>query len=904
MSQTDDEVAQGAMAIKEMQESMNNLLMFSSTITNSIGSIGNNVNILHESYAKTHIQLKEFSRVMDENQYIIKKLEEESGETRMHMDDIFRKSITQSENTKAFEQELKKNKSASDLAILDLVEKAESNTKLLIDKIKDTELTWEEKLAKISNDMHSELLVERAASKLDIGSIKDQGDHTHLGETIFAMKELMNKNRFEEFKDSLDHEEFKIKARERILLLEKILNLQVSCNEDLNFQIESKDKSIQYIYDDLHEKIGTIEQKFIDINVSNTNLTHKLIEFQKTQDSQSKLMEEILKNGMSVNNSTSYVESSSTGPSISVNKIQEVEKNVITKVIEYVGKKGKRELKGDVTKEVKEYFEIVDDNKKEDKKEISLEYLTLGESDRLIKRLSAVESTIMREIPSIKDHVTRLNTEKMSISQEDTINEMKKSIMDLQNELFQMKNISSVAPGTATVISDPRETIKKALVICHFKWKTVMDTLKSHLFLIDTKDTTKGNNDTVRANLAKDKCVTGLKKLYLTLEAVVPTLLITKGTFDENLSIFYPLLESLTEEVSDILKNNVEALQIPHAVTLSHVDLYKAEGDEKTVLVDMLQNAIESCYPLLDERVDKITMRKRILALEEMILTKTNKEELAIIKQEFRTAVVNKVDSTDFFGALEKKASLTEVMRIKDQILGKIDYLNGIADNKEDNANAHAPYDPAPLLELTTRFDLVHNQFRDLQKYVTEFVRRDEVEQAMQALLNEVKNIRLNSITPNVLKEGLKLKADATEMKRLIDSLSSAVGDGKSKAAAIHAKCLICDKPVKTLATKIISSSQSMGVLPGVDIQGYSKGLDVDKPGSRQQRLTSPERAIRLNNDITILRSTIDLPPISDEEYTRDSTSSKVNKPETTYKNRIRSSVGGGGGPNHQENTR
>ena len=38
MSQTDDEIAQGAVAIKEMQESMNNLLMFSSTITNSIGS--------------------------------------------------------------------------------------------------------------------------------------------------------------------------------------------------------------------------------------------------------------------------------------------------------------------------------------------------------------------------------------------------------------------------------------------------------------------------------------------------------------------------------------------------------------------------------------------------------------------------------------------------------------------------------------------------------------------------------------------------------------------------------------------------------------------------------------------------------------------------------------------------
>jgi hypothetical protein len=900
MSQTDDEVAQGAIAIKEMQESMNNLLMFSSTINNSIGSIGNNVNILHESYAKTHFQLKEFSRVMDENQYTIKKLEEESGETRLYIDDIFRKSLSNSESTKAFEEELKKNKSASDLAILDLVEKSESNTQLLIDKIKDTELTWEEKLATVSNDLHGELLIERASSKIDLGAINDPADHTHLDETLIAMKELIHKNTESEFSDNLEHEEFKRIAKERILILEKILSLQVSCNEDLNFQIESKDKSIQYIYDDLHEKIGTIEQKFIDINVSNTNLTHKLAEFQKTQDNQTKLMGELLKNGVP------QISDSVEAPkkSIEVEEIKEVENIVITKVIENDFKKGHRDLKGEISQQVKEYFEIVEGDKQVVPEEISLDYLTLQESDNLIRRLSAIESTIMKDLPSIQEHVTRLNTEKMSISQEDTINEMKKSIIDLQNELFQFKNMNSVASVTSNVVSDPRETIKKSLVLCHFKWKTVCDTLKNHISLIDTKDTSgKNGPDNITAELSKDKFVSSLRILLTNLEALVPTLLITKGTFDENLSIFYPLLESLSEEANEVLNNNKNNENIQDAVTLAHIDLYRMEGvEEKTKLTELLQDAIESSYPLLDERVDKVTMRRRIKALEEMILTKTDKEEVSEIKQDFRTAVVNKVDSTDFFGALEKKASLTEVMRIKDQILGKIDYLNGIADNKEDNKNAHVPYDPAPLIELTTRFDLVHNQFRDLQKYVTEFVRRDEVEQAMQALLNEVKNIRMNSITPNVLKEGLKLKADAVEMKRLIESLSSAVGDGKSKAAAIHAKCLICDKPVKTLSSKAMSTSQSMTVLPGMEVQGYSKALDGDKPGSR--RVSSPDRAVRSSNDISILRSTIDLPPITDEEYARESKSSQGNKPETTYKNRIRSSVGGGGGSNHQENTR
>lgn len=68
--------------------------------------------------------------------------------------------------------------------------------------------------------------------------------------------------------------------------------------------------------------------------------------------------------------------------------------------------------------------------------------------------------------------------------------------------------------------------------------------------------------------------------------------------------------------------------------------------------------------------------------------------------------------------------------------------------------------------ELSKRFEILHLHFRDLEVFCDSFVPRKEVEDAMQAIFKEVKNMRATGVTMQMLKDSLKLKADADEFKR------------------------------------------------------------------------------------------------------------------------------------------
>jgi hypothetical protein len=76
------------------------------------------------------------------------------------------------------------------------------------------------------------------------------------------------------------------------------------------------------------------------------------------------------------------------------------------------------------------------------------------------------------------------------------------------------------------------------------------------------------------------------------------------------------------------------------------------------------------------------------------------------------------------------------------------------------------------LKKLTRRFDILHNLQEDLIGQCEKLVPREEVEQALRALLNELKTIKNNSVTSDVLKESLKAKANAAEVQKYERRLS------------------------------------------------------------------------------------------------------------------------------------
>jgi hypothetical protein len=67
---------------------------------------------------------------------------------------------------------------------------------------------------------------------------------------------------------------------------------------------------------------------------------------------------------------------------------------------------------------------------------------------------------------------------------------------------------------------------------------------------------------------------------------------------------------------------------------------------------------------------------------------------------------------------------------------------------------------------LSERFDILHKRHQELTTQCTTYVPREEVEQALQAILAEMRQMKNNSISPDVLKESLQTKANAAEVQR------------------------------------------------------------------------------------------------------------------------------------------
>ena len=72
----------------------------------------------------------------------------------------------------------------------------------------------------------------------------------------------------------------------------------------------------------------------------------------------------------------------------------------------------------------------------------------------------------------------------------------------------------------------------------------------------------------------------------------------------------------------------------------------------------------------------------------------------------------------------------------------------------------------ADFQSLLQRFDMLGKQQLDLHTYCSSFVPREEVHEAMKAVITEVKALKKNTINHTIFRDGLKLKADTSEVER------------------------------------------------------------------------------------------------------------------------------------------
>lgn len=406
----------------------------------------------------------------------------------------------------------------------------------------------------------------------------------------------------------------------------------------------------------------------------------------------------------------------------------------------------------------------------------------------------------------------------------------------------------------------------------------------------------------------------------------------------ETFDFMYPILDRLTVDVLEILDKDAEKLgkddkkMNDDDVVLS--DLPTLQGEE--TMREKIKNFLLSCYELLDVRVDKITMRRRLDLLDTITARKAEISTLENLAKEVQGLEDRKANTMELQEILSKKVSLGELVQLKEKIKNDMDALQSSFQNLEEmSQQSHEVNQPsgsgggggggggsggtninmpmnfsissnAPVLrksvdskgtkELQNRFDLLVNQFTDLKNDSLKLVPRDEIEEAMTGLLAEMKNLRMNAVTPKLLEDSLNVKADKKELNKLLKQLAKAVGNIESNSSAgAKSKCLLCDKPVPINQPLTPLPSYSP-VSPNQMITSSSTSLlDEVRPstsaarlsgGSMYSRLTSPDPSIRdretvkIVSDIAILKSTMDLPPIQDSLLTHEtkSTSSKISK--------------------------
>ena len=191
-------------------------------------------------------------------------------------------------------------------------------------------------------------------------------------------------------------------------------------------------------------------------------------------------------------------------------------------------------------------------------------------------------------------------------------------------------------------------------------------------------------------------------------------------------------------------------------------------------------------------------------------------------------------------------------------------------------------------------------------------------------------------------------------MSRLVGALTAALGDvaGKTNvASAVHAKCLVCDKPVKSISLAPISTSKraysperSAANHHSGGVGGfYDKGLDraggslvssashgsawgshvgpgasasvedhsatlavgpettTTNNNATDAAATKPSVTSKYSSDFTIIRNSIDLPPIDDS---RSPTRATGGSSAQQAKQRIRAGAGGGMGGNYTQDSR
>jgi hypothetical protein len=407
----------------------------------------------------------------------------------------------------------------------------------------------------------------------------------------------------------------------------------------------------------------------------------------------------------------------------------------------------------------------------------------------------------------------------------------------------------------------------------------------------------------------------------------------------------------------------------PEEVVVSLGDIMCIDREYR--MQSVLHEVVRLSIPVIDEMVDKIGMRRRIEKIESSSVSQDVLDAIKESSKETAKLLKTKANKEDMQLALNKRVLKSDIAKLKQVVMARMDLtpdehhvLNSIIDESAEmtdsvmGGSSIASLDSNQIggmikgdkgdrgdrgmdgssggisfmggggggvsskavQEVSNRIELLLKHLQELQEKCNTFIPRDEVQEAMKAVLYEIKVIKMNTVNVNKFKEVTESKADKEEVQKLMGVLSGALSDmmGMNVSASAKARCLLCDKPVSSVSKRGEKPDEMRSPSPPRTRGNNQHGTDSiveenSRPSTSQPRLASSSSTSRLPDasaeariaqlagkagsakakiasEITILKGSLDLPAIDQP----NSVDSRGRSGGDAYKARVRSSGGGG----------
>ncbi len=187
-------------------------------------------------------------------------------------------------------------------------------------------------------------------------------------------------------------------------------------------------------------------------------------------------------------------------------------------------------------------------------------------------------------------------------------------------------------------------------------------------------------------------------------------------------------------------------------------------------LKGLVADALQTTLWILDEGSSKYRLQQAVNTINQELDRKADKSYILNLERELRGLLAHKVEREEFINVTSRLASSAELQRVHSMVSDAHTH-GAFGSNYRGHGPGHGegPIDlqsSPEFQELLSRFESLTKKYVDMKDYVDKLVPKEEVHEALKAVVEEVKTMRRSFVSTTLFKESMKLKADTAQVEK------------------------------------------------------------------------------------------------------------------------------------------